>query len=304
MRPLQLVVLSALLLAGCGRNRLPSSDLPQDPEAARTRVRELFKDLVKRQCDYFARCCPDAAWSSHFLYISTPSRCTTVLFALGEIERLQLEYAASQNAVSIDADAVVACLALWDGPCEPEYYKSSVPDICSADKLFVGAVPSGGPCRTNAECVADHYCRLPSKDSSLGYVCLPYHGVGGLCDGRAICRPDLVCVTPRFSANRYCTEKAKLGEPCADTLCEGGLQCPKFTLRCEPAPSVLGSSCTSAADCPGAYCSVTKQCAKKKSNGAPCLTSDECISANCDRATCALKPEDVGRVCIGEDRRY
>lgn len=196
-------------------------------------------------------------------------------------------YAARDRAITLDADAVLACqsdmaaaLATcdWVGPRPRE-----LPQSCR--QVFRGTVAAGARCRSSLECVGDLYCQgvgpvsmgicgLQRKDGERCALSVDplaaftrqdrverdHPECSGFCGFNHRCQParplgsECVMSSQCGTGNRCGAGRCVVGaygkkdEACSDDDCEPGLRCNKFRCR---VPRSAEAQCLEDAECLG-----------------------------------------------------
>jgi len=222
----------------------------------------------------------------------------------------EIEAPVQSGRVTYDAHAAGRCLsASYDIARDCSLEGARWPDAC--DQMLTGAVPQGGYCEGDQECISPLECyddacvALPQA----GQACHPeyscamdlYCGSSGLCEtykpqgqscADAYCDDDLYC----DSRTDTCQPYLGTGQDCSyDTYaCDDDLYCESATQTCRPYPS-WGQPCADPyEDCADdLYCDSDKVCRPQGQGGARCSDSRECLSWECNGEVCEPDENDI-----------
>jgi hypothetical protein len=231
----------ALAFGGCSHSAEPSyEEPPLTPSTYAEAVAESY-------CGVLGPCC--AAREYDF----AEEACL-------EFARLASESQASENSwfdMAFDPEAAAACvdaISTLDGCVEPppEYLEA-------CQRVYVGIVPLGEPCRSSSECVG----------AELGETECP-----------VVFEPT--CITREPSP-----PLPGVGEPCTD-FCGERAYCHQSTFTCTP--RIVSGSCAGPAAnacAPVSYCDApTTKCLPKAADGETCEWGNTCLSGGCNDGVC------------------
>lgn len=199
--------------------------------------------------------------------------------------------AATAKRLSYDAAAGAKCLEIAAklGCTLDEQFALSAQ--CAG--VYVGAVPVGGSCKSDLECVGG-WCDMGPDVSTDGCpgTCTAFVATGATCDPNAPhCAPTDSC----NSTSKKCTARAAAGAKCggADPSCQSGLFCKGYVAASGSTPATpgtcaapgnLGDPCTTYffgnTNCtPGLFCddmAATPTCKTRLTAGTECDSFSSC----------------------------
>ena len=219
-----------------------------------------------------------------------------------------------QPGQGFDANQGAACLsALQAALASQSCDLSTAQNVC--DTVFVPAVPEGGDCGDDSNCIQRPDGGLVACDQSAG--CPGTCTAGGLLNQPCIaslcqqgfCDPELQLDDGGFQET--CVAYAEAGEPCEqanDIQCDTGLSCvlgDSGALTCRPL-GTDGESCTINGDCVATdYCNFAGNnavgtCTVGAQLGQSCQSTpqDTCVSPNfCAQGSCISPFPSIGQTC-------
>lgn len=224
----------------------------------------------------------------------------------GDLDTRQIEASVMAGKIRYDGALAARCLDAFSRACSVPFV-----DDDSCDAVFMGTLPLGGACLSNAEC-ASARCDTSACDVDAACcrgTCIearPTIPVGGKCAvADATCAKGSYCdyVTP--SADSVCKliESKPEGQACDGArACAAGLFCNDETKVCARFPK-RGEACVpDQYNCPYAsdYCDEgTLVCTPKKAVGQPCQGFLDCVNtAECSEAKVCVARAKEGEACV------
>lgn len=326
------LALGAALVVGCEEGQQADEEEIDGLGEASTQL----EPVVRASCEWVFGCC--AAGESRLAlgpFVTDADDCTTrVVDSLltgnkspapqldvgPASDLLYLAVSLNLARVTIDADAVKACVDwLEQRACnevpEEEQPEHCTPDEaepeenpCRAELMFIGSQEAGAECNPNV-----------GVECADGLRCVNF-GTDGVCARLAAeketCFEDTECAQPLICdyITGTCMKGSGVGEVCTFTdpenpapgtekeRCEAGLSCNPETMSCTEATCAPGSPCIVDYQCPEGYVCVLNRCGEPGLAGDPCVRDTDCVSELCDQLTdtCIPKVADGG-ACV-QDR--
>jgi hypothetical protein len=325
------VSLGAVLVTGCQEEEKTIEEIDGLGDAV-----EQLEPIVEASCDWVFRCCAEGeARLALGPFVEDTDNCTQRVvdslltgnkspaphLSVGPAsDLLYLGVSLNLQRVTIDADAVAACVGWLDGrecneipPEEPPEHctpgeDEPDEDLCVEDLMFIGSQEAGDECNPSVgvECAEGLRCVNFGADG----VCARLAAEGETCFEDAECAEPLIC----DYITGTCMKGSGVGEVCTFTdpenplpgtekeRCEAGLSCNPQTMSCAEETCAPGSLCVYDYDCPEGYVCVMNRCGEPGLAGAPCAHDEDCASELCDQLTDTCIPKIVdGGACV-QDR--
>ena len=309
-----LVLFSAAAQCG-GRNE---QSMPVPRRAPESPPSPLALTLAQAQCDYLARCDPDAM----HMFASGSRQACLDFFACENNLPWPLRTVpgpASMLETCVESLRSRECPDKENAPLDRFSYGAEFPFGPSCGFPITLPPPPDAPDRGEAcldgfgetrQCGGDNYCASTPASRHLGSfscgVCAPLIAVGDSCDASTPCTANARCTLGR------CTVPQALGQACTDSddcfwrACEGGV-CGRSIYAPDPYEDVIGRECIVSPDCghqAGLRCDGGR-CRPLGDEGdacstlpisrvGPCRLGQYCVNGRCTALGCTL---DVGEPC-------
>lgn len=234
----------AALLASCGGG------------GASVGFSSLERKYAQEFCEYYVRCYAVSGVANTAALLQTHpgtyGTCTDLLSRSRIANLGSFEASIDAGRIVYDGAAAATCLARIGLSCTPLDVAGRVEPACN--RVFQGAVASGGTCARDEECAGAAYCDMTGAPA-CGGTCKATVSVGAACNSSNHCANDaggtMECTTTAQNATAHCVlthyVSADAGEACGDTDVDGDDR--EFTscsagLFCRLAAGLQTGTCT------------------------------------------------------------